>query len=86
MKVWGIFFHHTSILLNSFLFSFSIGKEGGDNSRMGNVGNAKMQKDEVLKQVGGNIYMDHLTQNMRNKWRVLAYNSIYFPLTGVFLG
>lgn len=53
---------------------------------MGNVGNAKMQKDEVLKQVGGNINMDHLTQNMRNKWRVLAYNSIYFPLTGVFFG
>lgn len=80
----GYFFHHISILLNSFLFSFSMAKKGGDDSRMGNVGNAKMQRDEVLKQVEGNIYMDYLTQNMRNKWRMLAYNSIYFPLTGVF--
>lgn len=63
MKAWGHFFHHISILLNSFLFSFSMGKEGGDDSRMGNVGNAKTQKDEVLKQVEGNIYMDYLTEH-----------------------
>lgn len=40
-----------------------MGKEGGDDSRMGNVGNAKTQKDEVLKQVEGNIYMDYLTEH-----------------------
>lgn len=80
MRVFSVTFQFYSTVS---CFHFFTGKEGEDDSRMGNVGNAKMQKDEVLKQVEGNIYMDYLKQNMRNKWRMLAYNLIYFPLTGV---
>lgn len=68
------FFLQVSILFNSFLFAFFMWGEGENNSRMGNVGNAKMQKDEAWKQVEEKIYLDYLKLNMRNKWKMLAYS------------
>lgn len=75
IKRWKrLFFLQVSILLNSSLFAFFMWGEGENNFRMGNVGNAKMQKDEAWKQVEEKIYLDYLKLNMGNKWRMLAYS------------
>lgn len=73
MKAALVFCLHISTLLNSSLFClFFMEGEGRDGSRMGCVGNVKIQKDEVWKQVEGKIYLDYLKVNMRNKWRTWA--------------
>lgn len=57
-----------------FLVCIFYGGEGENDSRMGNVGNAKKQKDEAWKQVEEKIYLDYLKLNMRNKRRTTAYS------------
>jgi len=74
MRAAFFFFLHVSILLNSFLFAFFMVVKGDDDSRMGNVGNVKTQKDEAWKQVEEKIYLDYLKPNMRNKQRTLAHS------------
>lgn len=67
------FFLQVSILLHILVCIFRE-HEGDDDSGMGNVGHAKMKKDEAWKQVEGKIYLDYLKLNMRNKRRMLAYS------------